>query len=661
MIRFLQKDNRVTKAMFVVIIGAASVAMVVYLIPGLMAGGAAAPNTYAVVYPHWYSRFLASGESISLQKVQQLARQQILQRNPAYVDNQMVVNMFEQQMGQQLVQKQILVDEAKKLGIHVSDADVLRSLQSGPTGQILFPGGNFIGKAQYTALVQNQLQTSVADFEAGVKDDIAVRRLMALVTAPVKVSDAEVADFYRKHNVKIKFDYAVLQADDVAKTINPTDAELEAFFKKNAAQYAQAVPEERTIQYFAFTPDQVPGGVTQPTQQQIQQYYNEHQQEYQVPEQAKSRHILIAVQPAADGKVDPAADAAAKAKAETVLKQLKAGGSWTDLAKKYSDDPGSKNQGGELGFAQKGRMVPSFDTAIFSQPIGEIDIVKSQFGYHVVQVEARTTAHSQSLSEVLPTIQATLIRQTSAQAQQNYAEKLTSEAIKNGLAKTAAAHGLQVQTTQPVAAQGVIAALPDGSQLLAKAFQVKQGDPPQSAPTGEGYAVFQVTGITPAHAPSFADWKSHVLDDYRAEMTPALLRQKTAELASQAKATGDLKKAAQAVGAKVETSDAVTETGQVPDLGQVGQVAPALFNLPVGGISGAINTGRTGAVAKIVDKQVPTPDEIQKNLEATKEELLQQRQGQAFDVFAGNIINEYKKHKQVQMNPKALTGGIPGA
>ena len=82
----------------------------------------------------------------------------------------------------------------------------------------------------------------------------------------------------------------------------------------------------------------------------------------------------------------------------------------------------------------------------------------------------------------------------------------------------------------------MISALPDGSQLLAKAFQSKQGDPAQFAPTGEGYAVFQVTGITPAHAPTFADWKSHVLDDYRNEQLPALLRQKTDELAAKAKA-----------------------------------------------------------------------------------------------------------------------------
>ena len=139
-----------------------------------------------------------------------------------------------------------------------------------------------------------------------------IRRLQSLITAGVTVSDKEVRETYRKNNIKIKFDYAVISSDDLRKQINPSDAELEAFFKKNAARYATAVPEERTITYFAFTPNEVPGGVQQPTQQEIQQYYNAHQSEYSVPEQARSRHILIKVAPGADAKTD----AAAKAKAE---------------------------------------------------------------------------------------------------------------------------------------------------------------------------------------------------------------------------------------------------------------------------------------------------------------------------------------------------------
>jgi len=648
MIRFLQSDNRITKALFVVVIGAASVAMVVYLIPGLAGTGAAAPDTYAVVYPHWYSRILSSGDTITQTQVQQLTETQLRQRNPQYAENPMIVKFFEQQVGQQLVQQKVLLQEAHKLGINATDDDVRHYLSTGPTGQVLYPDGKFIGPQAYRQLIDDRLHISVDEFESQVKDQIAIQRLQALITAGVTVSDQEVREAYRKENIKIKFDYAVISADDLRKTINPSDSELEAFFKQNAARYAQGVPEERKITYFAFTQDQVPGGVPQPTQQQIQQYYNEHLSDYAVPDQAKSRHILIMVPPGADAKTD----AAAKAKAESVLKQLQAGGSWTELAKKFSDDPGSKDSGGELGFAQRGKMVPEFDKAIFTQKIGDIAIVKSNFGYHIVQVEDRQSAHTQLLSEVQTTIVAALTRDSSAQAESRYAQQLTTEANKDGLEKAAAAHRLQLVTTSPVGHDGMIAALPDGAQLLSKAFEAKQGDPPQSAPTGEGYAIFQVTGVVPAHAPAFADWKTHVLDDYRSEHLPVLLSQKTKDLADKAKSMNDLSKAAKAVGATLKTSDLVSPSGQVPDFGAVGQVAPQLFDMNPGSISGPIDAGRTGVVVKILDKQEPTADETAKNFDQTREEILDQKRNEAFQIFVSGVFNDYKKHKRIAMNAK---------
>ena len=656
MIRFLQKENRLTKALFVVIIAAASVSMVVYLIPGLTGQSATSADTFAIVYPHWYSRYLSGGDIITQQKVTQLASQRVQQQYPQYAGNPMILNMIEPQVGQQLVQQQILLDEAGKLGIHVTDADVRNYLQTGPPGQVLFPNGKFIGQDKYAALIQSRFDITVADFEDSVKQDIAIRRLESLITAGVTVGDKEVHDFYLKNNVKVKFDYAVISSDDISKQINPSDAELEAFFKKNAARYATAVPEQRVITYFAFTPNDVPGGVPQPTQQEIQQYFTAHQSEYTVPEQARARHILIKVDQGADAKTD----AAAKAKAESILKQIQGGANFADLAKKNSDDPGSKDTGGELGFAQRGRMVPEFDNAIFTQKIGDTKIIKTQYGYHIVQVEERTPAHTQTLSEVLPTIQATLIRQKSSAAQESYAQALTSEAIKNGLDKTAAAHHLQLVSTPPTAEQGTIAALPDSAGLLTKAFQAKKGDPAQSAPTGEGYAIFQVTGIAPAHAPTFSDWKSHVLDDYRAEQIPALLRQKTSDLATQAKSLNDLAKAAKAVGATMKTSDLVGETGQVPDLGAVGQVAPQLFEMAPGNISGPINAGRTGVVAKILIKQEPSPADMTKDFDQTRDQILDQRRGEAFQVFASGIIDDYKKHRRVLFNGKARNPQLPG-
>ena len=553
MIRFLQRDSRVVKAFFVVIIGMASVSMVVYLIPGLTGQSATAADTYAVIYPHWYSKFLSSGSTVSQQRVEKMARAQLAQQR--YPDNPMILGLFENRVGQQLVQQQILLGEAEKLGIRATNDDVLQYLQTGQAGQVLFPGGKFIGEDQYTNLIATRFNMSVPEFEDNVRNDILIRRLQALITGGVTVGDQEVREDYRKNNIKVKFDYAVISADDLRKGINPSDGELETFFKRNPARYSSAVGEERKVTYFAFTPNDLPGGVPQPTQQEIQAYFNAHKAEYSTPDQARSRHILIKVAPGADAKTD----AAAKSKAEDLLKQLKGGANFADLAKKNSDDPGSKDTGGELPFAQHGTMVPEFDKAIFSQKIGDIEIVKSQFGYHIVQVEERKPAHAQDISEVLPTIQA------------------------------------------------------------------------------------------------------HVLDDYRDEQLPQLVDAKTKELADKAKASGDLAKAAKDLGATVKTSDLVGPSGQVPELGQVEQVAPQLLDLPVGSISGPINAERNGVVAKILDKQEPGADEIAKNIDQTRDQMLEQRRQDAFSIFLSGIMDDYKKHNRIRMSAKAQQGPqIPG-
>jgi peptidyl-prolyl cis-trans isomerase D len=588
--------------------------------------------------------------------VEQATQTELQQRDPQSASNPAVVQYFEQQVGQQLVQQQVLLQEAHKLGIRTTDADVRKLLQTGPPSEALYPNGKYIGDAAYRELIDNRLHESVTDFEDQIKEEITVQRLQAFVTSGVTVSDQEVREVYRKQNIKIKFDYASISPKDVRNTINPSDSDLEAFFKKNAERYAQAVPGRCTITYFAFTANQVPGGVAQPSQQQVQQYYNEHLSDYAVPDQAKSRHILIGVPENADAKTD----AAAKAKAEMILQQLRSGGSWTALAKKYSEDPGSKDNGGELGFAERGKMVPAFDTAIFTQKIGDVEIVKSNFGYHIVQVEERDTAHTKPLNEVLPEIQAELTRDSTAQAQANYAQQLTAEAVKNGLQKTAAAHHLNLVTTPPVAYNGVISALPDSSQLLAKAFKAKQGDAPQSAPTGEGYAIFQVADVVPPHAPTFAEWKTQVLADFRGDLLHAQLVRKTKEFADEARAmNNDLAKAAKAVGATIQTSDLVDPTGQVPGIGEVGRIAPQLFEMNVGQISDPIFAEQSGVVVKILDRQEPTADEIAQNMDQTRDQLLEQRRKEAFGVFMSGVWNDYKKHNLIRLNATAQNPQAP--
>jgi len=559
-----------------------------------------------------------------------------------------------QRVGEQLILQKVLLAKANSLGISANDEDVRSFLHTGQYGELLFPKGQFIGEDKYRQFISSQFDMTTADFEKALAEDITIQRLRSLITGGVTVSDQEIRDQYRKQNVKIKFDYAVISSDDLRKQINPSDADLQAFFTKNAARYATAVPEERKITYFAFTADQLPGGAPKATPQEVQAYYNAHQSEYQVPEQARSRHILIKF-PGGKAKTD----AEAKATAESLLKQIQGGADFAELAKKNSEDPGSGAQGGELGFARRGAMVPEFDAAIFNNKIGDVKLIHSQFGYHIVQVEERQTAHSQPLAEVEPTIQVQILRQKEAQAESAYAQSLATEAAKNGLAKTAAAHHLEVVTTPSINAQGTIAGLPDGGPVVAKAFAAKPNSDPVFAPSGEGYAILQVTNVTPAHAPTFAEWKDKVAKDYADERLPQLLTEKTKELDDKAKASGDLAKAAKEVGATVKTSDLVGESGQVPDLGQVGAVAPDLFNLNVGQISGPINAQRTGVVARLIDKQEPTADEIAKNLDQTRDQVLDQRREEVFGIFVSTAQDQFKKSKLIAINAKAAKGTTP--
>lgn len=653
MIRFLQKDNKVVKTIFWVIISVACITMVITLVPGIFADQVSSADTYATIgHGGFIGRFLPASESISTADVQNLA-QRMLQRQQL---PDFVLPFMMQRVGEGLIQQQLELIEAKHLGITATDDDVRNFLHTGQWGMVLFPEGKYIGDAQYAEFVSDQFQMTREKFENEIKKEIVEQRLRALVTGGVTVSDSEVRSSYIDQGTKIKFDYAVLDTDALRNQINPSDAQLQAYFKQNAAKYAHAVPEARKLQYIAFTTANLPNPPAPVSDAQVQQYYQQHIKDYQVDEQVKVRHILIAV-----NSQDPKADATAKAKAQGILDQLHHGGDFAKLARQNSDDPGSKDQGGELGWIKHGVTVPEFDQAAFSlQPGQTSGLVRTKFGYHIIQTEAKQAAHTRPLDEVKAEITATLTRQNESQAQQAFAQQLSAEAAKTGLAATAAAHHLQVVTTDFLSQSSVVPNVADGSQLLTGAFNARQNAAPQVASTGDGYAVYQVTGIQTAHAPDFATWKSHVLDDYRDQQLPQLLSAKTNELAEKAKSDNDLAKAAKEVGATIKSSDQVGRDAQVPDIGALATVAPQLFNLNPGQLSGPINTGHTGVVAKITDKQLPTTEDVAKNFDSTRDAMLDQRRDDMFQVFVSNLQSIYQKDGRIRINRKAQQGPVGG-
>ncbi len=652
MIRLLQQNSSAVKFIFAFIIIAAIGTMVITLVPGIFdtAGNSGNADVFATVHdPGWAGR-LESGSTIKQTEVAQLAQRQLQQQNLP----DMLMPYMEQRAGQILVQREILKHEADRLHLQVSDEDLRRELRTGAFAQYLFPNGAYIGDDAYINFVQSAFRTTRASFESQVKSDMELNRLQSMLTGGVNVSDNAVRDASLKQNVKVKFDYVVVSPEDVRKQINPTDAQLHTFFDQNKARYATAIPETRKIQYVSFDASNLPGGKPQVSDAEVQAYYNAHQAQYTVKEQVKVRHILIAVPAGADAKTD----SAAKAKADDLLKQIKAGGNFADLASKNSDDPGSKTQGGELGFLDRGRTVPEFDKTAFSLAPGQTsDVIKTQFGYHILQVEAKNTAHVKPLTEVRGEIVPLLEQQRASTAEQSFASQLVADAAKNGIDKAAASKGLHPQTTDYIAKDGVIAGVSDGTGLLTKAFATAKGAAPESVATGDGFAVFQVQDIKAAHAPDFDSYKQHIADDFREQQVPQLMSNALAKLAATAKATNDLKKAAADANLQVKTSDLVGHDGQVPELGALTGPASVVFTLPKGEISAPINTGRTGAVLVVTDRQEPDAQEIAKNFNQTRDQLLNTQREEIFRVYLGNVTDKYQKSGAIRMAKRASPAG----
>jgi peptidyl-prolyl cis-trans isomerase D len=656
MIRFLQKDTKAVKIMFGVIISAACISMVIYLVPGLMSdnSGGSSATVYATVRePGAWGRLFGESTGVKTDEVAKLAQRQLQQQH--YPD--FLLPYMMQRAGQILVQRAMLKQAADAMHLEVSDADLVRELRTGPFAEYLFPEGKYVGDDRYIDFVQTAFGTSRADFESQVKDDMELQRLQAMVTGGAAVSDAAVREAYRVQGTKVQFDYAVVSLEELKKTINPADAELQEYFKQNAAKYAKAVPETRKIEYAAFDASKTPGGKAAVSDGEVQAYYSGHQAQYKTEEQVKTRHILIASKTGADA----ATDAAAKAKAQDVLKQLQAGGKFADLAKKYSEDPGSKDNGGELVLMPTASLDPAYARAAMALNPGQTSgLVRSAFGYHIIQTEQKQAAGVKPLSEVKETIVKTIAQDKSGAALQSYGTELAAEAKKNGLEKMAAAHGLKVVTTDYLEKNAVIGGVSDGTLMLSTAFTTDKGAAPAAISTGDGYAVFTVVDVKAAHAPEFAAYKSHVLDDYRDQKAPALLQAETVKLAARAKELNDLKKAAAELKLPIKTSGLVGEDGQVTDLGAMNGPGAAAFKLAKGGISEAINAGQTGVVLRVTDKQEPTADEMAKNFDATREQLLSKQRNEIFGVFMGTLTDRYEQGGGVRLTKQAAApAGVP--
>ncbi len=494
MIRFLQTKGPIQKILLVGFLAIICVMMVVTLVPGGIL------NEFGITHEGLVAK--VGSEQITAQDVNQQANQMARSQFPRGAPPQMRPYLV-QQAAESLMMQGLLLNQANRMGLRTSDEELRYELEHGGLSAQLFPGGRFVGNDQYKAFVESNFNLSIPQFEDKLKRQLTMNKLRNIVEGGASVSSDQLVQQFRQANTKVKFDYAVISRQDLANQVKPTDAELRAFYEKSKQQYANSIPERRKALYIPIDEAKLPNP-PKVTAEELQSYYNAHQDQFRVPESVTVRHILIRT-PAAgpDGKVDPKVVAEARAKAEDILKQLKAGADFATLAKKYSQDPASAPNGGMLGPVTRGRTVPEFEKAAFSTPKGQTSgIIQTDYGFHILHVDDKTEAHMKTLAEAKPEIEPILAHDKEKAAAEALSRAVEADARANGMEKAAKSHGLQVVDIGYFARSQSLPGVGNAPAFMDAVFSAKPMAPPTAVATPQGFAVLQVADVKPPSTPT---------------------------------------------------------------------------------------------------------------------------------------------------------------
>ena len=650
MIRFMQTSATFKKYVLTSILVVICIAMAWYLVPTFTGQGLGNNSNNPVLAS-------VAGTDITTAAVRKEAIQIIEQQYPsARAQASMLMPLVAKQASDLLINQKILIAEARRMGFKATPDDIRQELEHGELGATFFPGGKFVGMEAYENILASHDLTR-DEFEQSIGDNILIRKLQAAVSGGVTVTDAEVRKEFEKRNTKVKFDYAVIKKDDILKTLHPTEPELQAFYERNKQNYVNSIPERRQLRYVVLDNARMLAQ-TNVTEEQLQDYYSQHRDEFRISEQVTVRQIVINKPlPGSDGKIDQKALDAARAKADDVAKQLKAGANFADLAKKYSDDA-TKEKGGLVGSVRPDVFQEAaVKAAVTSTPKGQSsEVISAGYAFVIIHVDDRQEARVKPLAEVKDQIEPLIKQQNAAQEAQRAADQLLSQARASGssLEKAAASKGLQVTTTDFVTSRDALPGIGADPQFMNMAFAQGKNAPPDLASVHSGFVIYEVTDVKPPATPTFAEIRDRLENEFKNERAAQLLNQKTQELSDQAKAKNDLKKAAKEAGAQVKTSEFVAPDGQVPDIGSMSGQAAVAFTLKPGEISGPINSGSAGVVLSLLERQAPTDQDFAAKKDQIREGLIQEKQAEMFGLFLSNLRDQMQKAGKLKVNQAQL-------
>jgi len=603
-------------------------AFVIFYIPDFLRGtgaNAAGTDTVAVI----------EGQEIRADEFRRTYQAQLQAYRSAYagkMSEQLLKQLgIDQQILQTMVDERAALAEARRLGVRVSDEEVAQRIYAIPGFQ---DNGAFIGMARYQQILQAQRPPMTpSEFEDGVRRSLIVEKLRAALTDWLSVSDKELEQEYRRRNDKVKLSVLTFSADRYRSDVSVSDADVTSYFDAHKTDFR--IPERRKVKYLLIDVDVLRTKITVPPAD-IERYYNDNIEQYTTPEQVRASHVLFRT----EGKDE----AAVKAKAEDVLKQARSGADFAALAKQYSDDEANAKNGGDLDFFGRGRMVPQFDQVAFAMEPGQIsDLVKTEYGYHIIKLTDKKPGTSRSLDDVRQQITEQLLSER-AQAQATTLAETLEKQIKKpaDLDVAAKAHGLVVQETGFFARDEPILGVGPAPAMTARAFEMKGGDVSTALPTGRGFVFEALTAQQDAYTPKVEDVKERVREEVVKQRAKDMAKQKASELAARLASSPDFDKAAKAAGLEPKTTELLTHDSPIPDLGSAGEVLEAAFRLPQGGVSEPIAVESGTAIVKVLEKQEASGADFAANKDTFRQEVLNDRRSRFFSAYMGKAKQKMK-------------------
>jgi peptidyl-prolyl cis-trans isomerase D len=422
-----------------------------------------------------------------------------------------------------------------------------------------------------------------------------------------------------------------------------------AYYKTNLARFT--VPAKKDLVILTADQAKIEAGLN-PSDADLMTVYNQNLGNFRMPERVQARHILLMTQ----GK--PAGDEAKiKAKAEDILKQLRAGADFAEMAKKNSEDTGSGAKGGDLGWVTRGQMVPEFEKATFSLKTGVIsDVVKTQYGYHIIQVQAHEDARVKPFAEVKDDMSKQWKQLQASEKMQQISDTAQAALQKDPThpEKVAADLGMQLVRADGAEPGKPLPEVGSNSDFDQSIATLKKGEVSQVVPLGASkLALAEVMDTIPGRAATLEEAKGQIRQFLSGQNLSVLIQERAKQLVAAATASGDLAKAAKAMGLEAKTPEPFKRQATVEGFGSATYIDDA-FTKPVGTIMNPIPMPDATVIVKVMEHAAGDMGQLAGQRDKIREEIKGQKARIRGTLFQDGLLEELVRQGKVKLHQDVI-------